>query len=80
MGAPATVRVIVYDPAGSELARRDVALSANAVTQFPLSGLFGHDAYGAWATVEIISGTGHAFAYASVVDNSTGDSIFIDAQ
>jgi len=66
----ATVRVIASDSAGREVWRDDVA--ANGLTQFPLPVPL---AMGS-VRVEVLSGAG-VVPYASVVDNATGDPIFI---
>lgn len=79
-GFPVTARVIVFDPAGNELGRQDVALSAHGIAQLPLSSLVSGAVYGARATVEIVSGSGTVLAYGSVVDNVTGDSIYITGE
>ncbi len=77
VGLPATVRLIIYDAAGNELARQDVALAAHSVTQVPLSSLVTGTVYGARATVEVVAGGGTVFVYGSVIDNVTGDPIYI---
>jgi hypothetical protein len=79
-GAAATARVIVYGPAGNELGRQDVALAAHGVTQLPLSGIVNGSLFGGRVTVQVVSGTGHIFAYGSVVDNTTGDPVYINGQ
>jgi hypothetical protein len=71
--ATSTVRFIAYDAWGNEVWRNDVA--AQGLTQFPLpvSLLVGR------VTAEVIAG-GPVVTYASVVDNVSGDPIFITAQ
>ena len=68
-----TVRFIAYDAAGNEVWRNDVA--ANGLTQFqlPISLSVGR------VTAEVIAGA-LVVPYASVVDNLSGDPIFITAQ
>lgn len=73
-GEPATVRIIAYDAAGRELARRETAVEG--LTQIPL-----------WigvvdgrVTVEVIDGRGGVIPYASIIDNVSGDPIYINAQ
>src|SRR5205807_2491577 len=79
-GAPATARILVYGPAGNELGRQDLALAAHGVTQVPLSGIISGSLFGGRVTVQVVNGTGHIFAYGSVVDNSTGDPVYINGQ
>jgi subtilisin-like proprotein convertase family protein len=67
------VRVIVYDASGNELSRSDVIVGAFGIMQMP--------AVGARATVQVlVGGSGHIFAYGSIVDNLTGDPVYIAAQ
>jgi hypothetical protein len=72
--APATVRLIAWDARGSEVWRSDVA--AEGLTQLPLpvSVAVGR------VTAEVIDGGGAVIPYASVVDNHSGDPIYITAQ
>ncbi|MDQ6800920.1 MAG: M36 family metallopeptidase [Acidobacteriota bacterium] len=71
--AASTVRFIAYDASGNEVWRNDVA--AQGLTQFPLpvSLPIGR------VTAEVLAG-GPVVPYASVVDNVSGDPIFISAQ
>jgi hypothetical protein len=71
--APTLVRVIAYDGAGTEVWRSDI--SVLGLTQFPLpvSLQIGR------VTAEVI-GAGSVVPYASVVDNQSGDPIYIVAQ
>jgi subtilisin-like proprotein convertase family protein len=80
VGLPATLRIIVYDSADNELARQDVALPAGGITQVPLSSLVSGDVYGGRASVEVVAGSGVVFVYGSIVDNVTGDPIYIAGQ
>jgi subtilisin-like proprotein convertase family protein len=77
VGLPVTARIIIYDAAGNELARQFVTLAAHGVTQVALSSLVAGSVYGARATVEVVAGGGTLFVYGSVVDNVTGDPIYI---
>lgn len=79
-GFATTARIIVYDPAGNELARQDVSVPAHGIAQVPLSSFVSGDVYGARATVSVVAGLGTVFAYGSVVDNVTGDAIYIAGQ
>ena len=69
----ATVRFIAYDATGSEVWRSDV--SAQGLTQFPLPVTLTNGR----VTVEVLSG-GAVVPYASVIDNQSGDPIYITAQ
>jgi len=71
--AASTVRVIAYDANGNEVWRSDVA--AEGLTQFPLPVTL---AMGR-VTAQVMSGGG-VVPYASVVDNQSGDPIYIPAQ
>jgi hypothetical protein len=80
VGLATTARIIVYDSAGNELARQDVSVPAHGIAQVPLSSLVSGIVYGARASVEIVAGGGNVFVYGSVVDNVTGDAIYIAGQ
>ena len=71
--SPAAVRLIAYDAAGNEVWRDDVL--AQGLTQFPLpvSLAIGR------VTAQVIAGGG-VVPYASVVDNQSGDPIYIVAR
>jgi subtilisin-like proprotein convertase family protein len=72
-GVMMTARVITYDASGNELSRRDVTVGAFGIVQMP--------AVGARATVQVLEGgSGLIFAYGSIVDNLTGDPVYIAAQ
>jgi hypothetical protein len=79
-GAAATARILVYGPAGNELGRQDVALTAHGVTQIPLSAIVTGNVFGGWVSVEIVNGNGHVYTYGSIVDNTTGDPVYISGQ
>jgi hypothetical protein len=68
-----TVRFIAYDASGNEVWRNDV--TAQGLTQFPLTVTLPIGR----VTAEVIAG-GAVVTYASVVDNVSGDPIFITAQ
>jgi hypothetical protein len=69
----ATVRVIAYDAVGNEVWRSAVA--AQGLTQFPLPVTLPAGR----VTAEVIAG-GSVVPYASVIDNQSGDPIYIVAQ
>jgi|GEM_PF-1147931 len=81
-GSPMLVRVSLYDMTGALLTQQNAALAAFQHVQwnevFGYCGLPG-DRQG-YALVEAVSGDGRVAAYASVVDNITGDAIYIPAQ
>jgi hypothetical protein len=79
-GAAATARILVYDPAGHELVRQDVALAGHGVTQIPLAAIVSGNVFGGWVSVEIVNGNGHVYTYGSIVDNTTGDPVYISGQ
>lgn len=68
-----TVRFIAYNASGNEVWRSDV--SAEGLTQFPLPVMLPIGR----VTVEVIAGGG-VVPYASVIDNQSGDPIYIIAQ
>jgi hypothetical protein len=70
---PSTVRFIAYDAGGREVWRSDVAV--NGLAQFPLPVPLRDGRVSA----EVLDG-GPVVPYASVVDNVSGDPIFITAQ
>jgi len=71
--SPATVRLIAYDAAGNEVWRSDVL--AQGLTQLPLPVTLPVGR----VTAQVIDG-GSVVPYASVVDNQSGDPIYIVAQ
>jgi len=71
--SPATVRLTAYDAAGTAVWQEEVA--ALRLTQFPLPVALPIGRI----TVEVLSGGG-VVPYASVVDNQSGDPIYIVAQ
>lgn len=79
-GATALARVLVYDAAGSEVARQDVSVPAHGVLQVSLVPLAGNALYGGRVVVQVVAGNGHVYAYGSIVDNVTGDPFYIAGQ
>ena len=81
-GSPMLVRVSLYDMTGALLTQQNAPLAAFQHVQwnevFGYCGLPG-DRQG-YALVEAVSGDGRVAAYASVVDNITGDAVYIPAQ
>ncbi|HEY6843490.1 MAG TPA: hypothetical protein VI391_04930, partial [Thermoanaerobaculia bacterium] len=68
-----TVRVIAYDASGNEVWRSDVAVQQIAQISLPVTLPLGR------VDVQVLSGSG-VVPYASVVDNQSGDPIYIVAQ
>jgi subtilisin-like proprotein convertase family protein len=79
-GNPAVARVIVYDAAGREVGRGDVAVGGRSVSQIALRSLTAATLYGARVSVQNVGISGRIIAYGSVVDNLSGDPIYIPAQ
>ncbi len=78
--AAVTARILVYGPAGNELGRQDVTLAAHGVTQVPLTGIVAGPLFGGRVTVQAVGGIGRVYAYGSIVDNTTGDPVYIKGQ
>lgn len=72
--SPATVRLIAYDSAGREVWRTEM-LAAQGLIQFALPVALADGRL----TLEVLAGSG-VIPYASVVDNVSGDPIYITAQ
>jgi hypothetical protein len=71
---PAIVQLIVFDAAGRELARSEHPLASRSLEQFTLQ----QSVTNGRVHVDVLSGS--AYVYASVVDNQSGDPIFVPAQ
>lgn len=76
------MRFTLYDEKGNELSFKDFNIEAYKNVQ--INDIFGYlnlncNYNSAYAKVEVISG-GRIYAYASVIDNRTGDAIFIYAR
>jgi PKD repeat protein len=72
-----TFNVILISPAGTELARKSLTLTAGQQTQTAITALFPNTSLLAGFTMQI-EGDGNAklFAYGSMVDNISGDPVF----
>ena len=70
---PAVAEVIVYDSAG-RIIQRDFLAGANGFAQMPVTAAV----VAGRAVVHFVEG--HGIAYASLIDNATGDATFIQAQ
>jgi subtilisin-like proprotein convertase family protein len=78
-GAAAAVRVAVLDASGTEVFSTGVELEPHQHRQLSLAQLGAPTLQNGQARVEVVSG-GRIFAYASVVDNRTGDAIYVPAR
>lgn len=79
-GQPATVRVRVFDASGDEVLARDLPVAANGQVQVNLAALGAPRRGNMRASFEVVAGAGRVAAYASVIDNRSGDPIFIPAR
>lgn len=78
-GAPVTVRIVVKDAGGRELwsaietlagfEQRQVSLALAGAPEFP----------NGYAWIEVVEGDGRVLAYGSVIDNRSGDPIYVPA-
>ena len=78
--APVGVRLIAYDAAGIEKGRLDLGIGAGLMSQIPLTAITGVALPTGRVSVTVISSTGAAVAYASVVDNRSGDPYVVIGQ
>jgi subtilisin-like proprotein convertase family protein len=74
------LRFTLFDAAGHSLGSIDRTLDPFRLTQFPVDAITTSPFVNGRVEVGIISGGSKALAWASVVDNITGDPIFIPAQ
>jgi subtilisin-like proprotein convertase family protein len=79
-GAPVTARVRLFDGGGVERFSHTAAIPANGQIQFGLAALGAPDLSNARVSFEVIDGAGAILGYASVVDNRSGDPIYVPAQ
>ena len=78
--ADQVIRFTLYDAAGHALGSTDRTAAPLRVVQFSLDAITSTAVIGGRVEVEVIAGDGNAIAWASVVDNATGDPIFVPAQ
>jgi hypothetical protein len=74
------LRFTLFDDAGHSLGSTDRTLDPLRLVQFPVDALTSSPIVNGRVEVQVISGTGKPLAWASVVDNITGDPIFVPAQ
>ncbi len=70
---PATVRLIAYDASGREVGRAEVLVRGLTQIPLPVALVDGR------VSAEVIDGSGSVIPYASVIDNLSGDPIYISA-
>lgn len=78
--ADAVIRFTLFDAAGHALGSTDRAAGPLRVIQFSLDAITSATIADGRVEVEVIAGSGSALAWASVVDNITGDPIFVPGQ
>lgn len=79
-GEPATVQFTVFSSSGQELGTWTESLQAGEHRQFDrVLAQHGIQIEGGRVEVDVVSDTGKITAYASTVDNQTGDPIFVPA-
>jgi subtilisin-like proprotein convertase family protein len=74
------LRFTLYDAAGHSLGSIDRTLDPFRLTQFPVDAITSSGFVNGRVEVQVIAGGSNALAWASVVDNITGDPIFVPAQ
>jgi subtilisin-like proprotein convertase family protein len=78
--ADAVIRFTLFDAAGHALGSTDRIAGPQRVIQFSLDAITSAPVADGRVEVEVIAGGGNALAWASVVDNATGDPIFVPSQ
>jgi hypothetical protein len=79
-GSPMVLRFRLFDAAGNLLGSTDRSIGPSRVVQFPLDALTSAQIAGGRIETEVISGLDVPIVWASVIDNVTGDPIFVPAQ
>lgn len=74
------VRFTLYDSGGHPIGSTDRTLPPLRVVQFSLEALTSSAVIDGRVEVQVISGEGSPVAWASIIDNITGDPIFVPAQ
>jgi subtilisin-like proprotein convertase family protein len=74
------IRFTLYDAGGVTIGSTDRTVAPLRVIQFPLDVLTSSVLDDGRVEVQVIAGSGEAVAWASVIDNVTGDPIFVPAQ
>ena len=81
-GANGTVRIRTFDEAGQLLGTNDYNLGAFGMQQVPLGGggLLASTVNAARVEAEVVAGGARIVAYGSVIDNLSGDPIYVPAR
>jgi len=79
-GQAAVVRVVVLDAGGRELFRFNQPLSPLQQLQVNLAQAGAPPFLNGRVTIEVIEGSGEVIGYAAVVDNASGDPIYVPAE
>ena len=79
-GSDAVVRFALFDAAGKALGSTDRTVGPLQVVQFPVEAMTSSALADGRVEVQMLSGSRGASAWASVIDNATGDPIFVPAQ
>jgi subtilisin-like proprotein convertase family protein len=79
-GPNEVIRFTLYDAAGHYIGSTDRTVADLGVIQFSLEAITTTPIVDGRVEVEVIVGTGNVLAWASVIDNVTGDPIFVPAQ
>jgi subtilisin-like proprotein convertase family protein len=74
------IRFTLYDAGGHALGSTDRTIAPLRVLQFPIDALTSLPVIDGRVEVQVIAGSGRAQAWASVIDNTTGDPIFVAAR
>ncbi|HEX3578246.1 MAG TPA: hypothetical protein VHY33_06750, partial [Thermoanaerobaculia bacterium] len=79
-GIDEVVRFTLYDAAGHAMGSADRTVGALGVVQFSIDAITSAPIADGRVEFEVLTANGHALAWASVVDNATGDPIFVPAE
>jgi subtilisin-like proprotein convertase family protein len=79
-GQPVVVRFALVDDSGRTIALSDQALAPFGLSQLNVRQFAAAGAINGRVMISVASGNGRVIGYASVIDNRTGDPIFIPAQ
>jgi subtilisin-like proprotein convertase family protein len=74
------IRFTLYDAAGHVLGSADREASPLRVVQFPIDAITTAPVIDGRVEVDVIAGSGKLLAWASIIDNATGDPIFVPAR
>jgi len=79
-GIAEVIRFTLYDAAGNAIGSSDRTVGAFGVVQFSIDAITNAPIADGRVEVEVVTSNGHALAWASIIDNATGDPIFVPAQ